>query len=735
MILVDRKLRGIVFKKLAIIFVIIIITFVNLYVKDNLSNENVEQSLPSFEDNHSEWLVTGTEDNLDETEPLPTIEYNQFDDTSSYENLRVRNILASNLFQNDAPTEDNQSKSKSSSSQSEGKKENTTKPVKHRIRKVKPSAKKKPKVVEKIANQTSPIKPNVIENVSKETTTTSSTTIKTEEKAKNSTECKGNGTDSSEKCSTHHIKPPATMIPILKNEKIRECTPPAYKEFPNDIFGHKLRKHGFIIIHIAVACYMFYCLAIVCDHYFLTSLEECAMRLGLSEDVAGATLMAAGSSGPELFIAILGVFVAKGDVGTGTIVGSAVFNILFVIGLCAILTASTPLNWWPVARDSTYYTFTVLVLIIVAYDGEVNKYESCFMLILYVVYIIIMHFNVQIRELVLAKLTQHIGLIGGETDSIKAHQAVYYHSIDGQLNPNALPPSLDLNRTSLYEAANYVIIKHKRLFPGITRFRAAAHLIITMNIKHRPHTHQQQKQRQQEFNYKHTESFYGKSKMSRERVTQSPNIDEWSNVPNPVVEGWAATIKWCVRAPLHATLFHTIPSCKERPNLFLLTFLTSILWIAIFSYIMVWMVTLIGYTFGIPDSIMGITFLAAGTSIPDAYASIHVARQGQGDMAVSNSIGSNVFDILVGLALPWFIETTLWQPGTVATINSRGLFYAIILLFLSLVCTIFLFHHNRWTLCPKLGYALLITYAVFLIFCGALELNLLGYVNPVMCEE
>lgn len=51
--------------------------------------------------------------------------------------------------------------------------------------------------------------------------------------------------------------------------------------------------------------------------------------------------MAAGSSAPELFTAILGVFIAKGDVGTGTIVGSAVFNILFVIGLCSLYTGTT----------------------------------------------------------------------------------------------------------------------------------------------------------------------------------------------------------------------------------------------------------------------------------------------------------------------------------------------------------------------------------------------------------
>ena len=84
--------------------------------------------------------------------------------------------------------------------------------------------------------------------------------------------------------------------------------------------------------------------------------------------------------------------------------------------------------------------------------------------------------------------------------------------------------------------------------------------------------------------------------------------------------------KWAVQAPLHAALFYTIPDCKAKSNMFLVTFFASITWTAIFSYIMVWMVTLIGFTFGIPDSIMGITFLAAGTSVPDAYASLHVTK-------------------------------------------------------------------------------------------------------------
>lgn len=134
----------------------------------------------------------------------------------------------------------------------------------------------------------------------------------------------------------------------------------------------------------------------------------------------------------------------------------------------------------------------------------------------------------------------------------------------------------------------------------------------------------------------------------------APDPNEWLSAPNPLVVGWLPVIKWCLTYPLNAALYYTIPDCKKRPLLFLVTFLMAVLWTAILSYIMVWMVVLIGFTFGIPDSVMGITFLAAGTSIPDAYASIHVARAGQADMAVSNSIGSNVFDILIGKYFMYF---------------------------------------------------------------------------------
>jgi solute carrier family 24 (sodium/potassium/calcium exchanger), member 4 len=58
--------------------------------------------------------------------------------------------------------------------------------------------------------------------------------------------------------------------------------------------------------------------------------------MGVSDDVGGATLMAAATSSPELFINVVGTFVTEGDLGVGAVLGSAVFNILAVPACCGI---------------------------------------------------------------------------------------------------------------------------------------------------------------------------------------------------------------------------------------------------------------------------------------------------------------------------------------------------------------------------------------------------------------
>ena len=166
------------------------------------------------------------------------------------------------------------------------------------------------------------------------------------------------------------------------------------RQFPTDLFSLEQKRRGAVILHVLGVLYMFVALAIVCDEFFIPALEIIAQSLKLSDDVAGATFMAAGGSAPEFFTSVVGVFFAKNTVGFGTIVGSAVFNILFVISMCALLARTVlTLTWWPLFRDSIFYAIALSVLIGFFHDGQIEWYESLILFLLYVLYATFMGFN------------------------------------------------------------------------------------------------------------------------------------------------------------------------------------------------------------------------------------------------------------------------------------------------------------------------------------------------------
>lgn len=139
-------------------------------------------------------------------------------------------------------------------------------------------------------------------------------------------------------------------------------------EYPEDFFSIEDRRRGWVILHVIGMMYMFISLAIVCDEFFVPALGVITDKLAISADVAGATFMAAGGSAPELFTSLIGVFIAHSNVGIGTIVGSAVFNILFVIGMCALFSREVlHLTWWPLFRDVTSYILHTTILNVPSY--------------------------------------------------------------------------------------------------------------------------------------------------------------------------------------------------------------------------------------------------------------------------------------------------------------------------------------------------------------------------------
>ena len=131
-----------------------------------------------------------------------------------------------------------------------------------------------------------------------------------------------------------------------------------------------------------------------------------------------------------------------------------------------------------------------------------------------------------------------------------------------------------------------------------------------------------------------------------------------------------------------ALLFHfTVPNCavdKWRAY-YPLTMLASIVWLGVLVFFMISWAEKAGCMLGISETLMGLTVCAIGTSGPDAIASLIVAKEGNGVMAVSNAFGSNVFDILFGLGFPFLLKTLI--TGEDFAVSTEGLTESIYIMF------------------------------------------------------
>eukprot|EP00958_Prasinococcus_capsulatus_P010270 scaffold998_cov411-Prasinococcus_capsulatus_cf.AAC.15 len=195
--------------------------------------------------------------------------------------------------------------------------------------------------------------------------------------------------------------------------------------------------------------------------------------------------------------------------------------------------------------------------------------------------------------------------------------------------------------------------------------------------------------------------------------------EEDSPFSYPMDKGILAKILWLLSIPFYAVFTATIPDCKSKrwENYYIVTFLMAIAWIGVLSYFMVEWAARIGCILGVPSVLMGVTVLAAGTSIPDALSSIVVARQGMGDMAVANAVGSNVFDIWLGLGLPWAVVIPIVYPRELSIkVPTRDLFVNVIILFGVLFLVLALIVLNGWKLNARLGLVFSFVYLLYIVY-------------------
>ncbi|XP_010006736.1 PREDICTED: sodium/potassium/calcium exchanger 2 [Chaetura pelagica] len=537
-------------------------------------------------------------------------------------------------------------------------------------------------------------------------------------------------------------------------------------EYPEDLFSLEERRKGAVILHVIGMIYMFVALAIVCDEFFVPSLTVITEKLAISDDVAGATFMAAGGSAPELFTSLIGVFISHSNVGIGTIVGSAVFNILFVIGMCALFSKEIlNLTWWPLFRDVSFYIIDLILLIIFFLDNFILWWESITLLTAYICYVAFMKFNVQVEEWVKTFLNRN------KVEKVTAADAEEKPSPSGDKDDQTLTtkPRLQrggssaslhnsLMRNSIFqlmihtldplaeELGSYGNLKYYDTMTEEGKFKERASILHKI-AKKKCQVEDSERQNGAANHGEHSSTDLEKSAKVEVAVTPptdsgpvqngvAHNIDEEvKQIPyssneededQPLSLAWPDTprkqLTYLLVLPIVFPLWVSLPDVRNPGSrkFFPITFFGSISWIAFFSYLMVWWAHQVGETIGISEEIMGLTILAAGTSIPDLITSVIVARKGLGDMAVSSSVGSNIFDITVGLPLPWLLYAVINNLAPV-TVSSNGLFCAIVLLFIMLLFVILSIAFCKWKMNKFLGFLMFGLYFVFLVVSVLLE--------------
>lgn len=132
---------------------------------------------------------------------------------------------------------------------------------------------------------------------------------------------------------------------------------------------------------------------IVGSNIFVDNATEIARLLGVSEAVIGLTIVAAGTSLPELATSIVAARKGQSAIAIGNVIGSNVFNILFIIGLTGVITPMQIVGLTNI--DFAVMLGSMLLLWLMSFTKyTLSRWEGAVLAVLYVVYVGWLIYNV-----------------------------------------------------------------------------------------------------------------------------------------------------------------------------------------------------------------------------------------------------------------------------------------------------------------------------------------------------
>ena len=133
--------------------------------------------------------------------------------------------------------------------------------------------------------------------------------------------------------------------------------------------------------------------------FIIEQSEKIALHYKISPFVIGATLVALGTSLPEMAVSMSASIKGSGDIAVANVIGSTIFNIALVLGSVFIISKKIKPNRDLFAKDSAWALFPILVFILMSIDGKLNAVDGVLFLILMGAYLTFLVGSNQVEEL------------------------------------------------------------------------------------------------------------------------------------------------------------------------------------------------------------------------------------------------------------------------------------------------------------------------------------------------
>lgn len=121
--------------------------------------------------------------------------------------------------------------------------------------------------------------------------------------------------------------------------------------------------------------------------FFVEGASSLAKKLGVSTTIIGLTVVAMGTSAPEAAVSISAALKGSNEIALGNVIGSNLFNLLIVLGVCMVIT-KLPTQKETLKRDFPWNVIATVAIIafIVFFDTKITRIEGIILLVLFVTY-------------------------------------------------------------------------------------------------------------------------------------------------------------------------------------------------------------------------------------------------------------------------------------------------------------------------------------------------------------